>query len=63
MCKCRGSLDVSIPSPSDPGELPLREEVTYLQGQMLELQHLSQDQDAELDRLRFPPHPAVSMLG
>ena len=48
---CRSSLDMSIPSP-DGGELPLREEYTYLQGQMLDLQHLTQDQDSELIHLR-----------
>ena len=41
--------------PGEAGEVPLREEVSYLQGQLLELQHLSQDQDAELDRLRCVP--------
>ena len=48
----RSAAELSIPSPTEAGELPLREEIGYLQGQLLELQHLSQDQDAELDRLR-----------
>ena len=47
---CRG-LDSATQHSTENGD-PLSEEVAYLQNQLLDLQHLTQDQDSELDKLR-----------
>ena len=53
---CRG-LESATQHSAENGD-QLSEEVAYLQNQLLDLQHLTQDQDSELDKLRSDHAPA-----